>query len=127
MPKQSTYIGKTKVAFKTQSGNDFSYRSVLEGGLNTRVYTIVENFEQSEIYFTNHYSVVNKLPQETTSKTETKTKKDGTTYNVTTYTTSQTNHIVVEVGFYTPDGTRIKLERKWSFLLFNQPNKQLNQ
>lgn len=112
MPKQSTYIGKTKVAFKPQSGNDFSYRSVLEGGLNTRVYTIVENFEQSDIYFTYHYTAVTKIPQETTSKTETRTKKDGSTYNVTTYTTTQTNHLVAEVGFYTPDGTRIKLERR---------------
>lgn len=76
------------------------------------MYTIVENFEQSDIYFTYHYSTVTKIPQETTSKTETRTKKDGSTYNVTTYTTTQTNHIIVEVGFYTPDGTRIKLERR---------------
>lgn len=112
MPKQTTYIGKNKIAFKPLGSNDFAYRSTLENNLNQRIYTIVENSEQSDLYFTFHYSTVVTTAQSTTSKTETKTKKDGSTYTVTTFSSTQSNRLTVEVAMYTMEGERIKMESR---------------
>ncbi len=111
MPKQNTYIGLTKVCLKPVSGNDYMYKSNMESFVNRRVYTIVENPDQADFYFTYHVTSVTTNPQRTSSKSETKTRKDGSTYTETTYTTELNERVTVDVIMYTKEGTQVQSGR----------------
>lgn len=112
MPKQSTYIGSTKVAFKPVGSADYIFASTFDNELNKRVYTVVENPTQSDLYFTYYHIVTVTQALNTTSKTTERTNKDGSKTNVTTYTSDMTVEILVEVNMFTQDGIKVKSEKE---------------
>lgn len=114
MPVEATYVGLTKVCMKPFSGNDFTYKSTAENFINRRVYTIVEDPAQSDFYFTFHVTMTTTNPQRTTSQSQTKTRKDGSTYTETTYTTEFNEKITTDVNMYTKEGVQVRTSRKMS-------------
>jgi hypothetical protein len=106
-PIDMTYVNLKKLFLKPISERDFVYRSVLESKLNTTYYSIVEDQAQSELHISFKTVEVVTSPINTTSKSETKTKKDGSTYVVTTYNSEIKLKFFAEISLYLGDGTKL--------------------
>lgn len=106
-PIDMTYVNLKKIFLKPISEKDFVYRSVLESKLNTTYYSIVEDQAQSELHISFKTVEVVTSPINTTSKSETKTKKDGSTYVVTTFSSEMKVKYFAEISLYLGDGTKL--------------------
>lgn len=106
-PTDLTYINLKKIFLKPISEKDFVYRSALESKLNTTYYSIVEDQAQSELHISYKTVQVVTSPMKNTVSSETKTKKDGSTYVVTTYKSEMTEKYFAEISLYLGDGTKL--------------------
>lgn len=106
-PTDMTYVNLKKIFLKPISEKDFVYRSALESKLNTSYYSIVEDQAQSELHISFKTVQVVTSAMKNTVSSETKTKKDGSTYVVTTYKSEMTERYFAEISLYLGDGTKL--------------------
>ncbi len=106
-PTDMRYFELKNIFVKPLSNTDFVYKSNLEGSLNNNYYTLVDAQEKSDIYLAFKTVTYVATPLRTTSKTEQRTQKDGTKYNVTTYTSDMTYKYWIEISMYLVSGEKI--------------------